>query len=195
MNIQKKIFETQNDIIFKKTLKIFIQMFDVLIQKCRKKYNIICVNFDKFTKVFQHKIDLFLHICERIFKFHYCHVKLLLISMNNDRLFITIFFDDSLIKILLNIDNWNVTAFCHDCDYVNLWRHEICVCLYYLIQFTNIYYHAFFFSDLSSFIIVFQITKIEYSKEMNRENHFIFFCSWSLSKVSFMNFWFFIFTE
>ena len=67
-------------------------MFNVLIQKCRKKYDIVYVNFDKITKIFQHKISLFLYICERIFKFHYCHVKLFLISMNNDRLFVTIFF-------------------------------------------------------------------------------------------------------
>ena len=171
-------------------------MLYVLIQKYEKKHNIININFDKITKFFQHEIRLFLYVCREILKFHHDHVKLFLITMSNDCLLITIFFSHcSLIKVLLSIDNQNVTAFSHSYYYVKLKWHEISVRLNYLIQVTNVYYHAFFFSDLFFFITIFQITKIEYSKKINRENHFIFFYSWNLLKISFMNFWFFIFTE
>ena len=171
-------------------------MFDVLIQKCRKEYDIVYVNSDKITKIFQHKISLFLYICERIFKFHYCHVKLFLISMNNDRLFVTIFFWRFIDR---NISEHRQLKY--DCiqSRLLLYRFETTWNMRLSALFDSIHEYlssrVFFFSDLSFFIIVFQITKTEYSKKMNRENHFIFFCSWNLSKVSFMNFEFFIFIE
>ena len=151
-------------------------MLYVLIQKHEKKHNIVNINSDKVTKFLQHEIRLLLYVCRKILKFHHDHVKLFLTLMNWHDLFIAILFTHSLlIEVFLNIDNRNVTAFSHDCYYVRLRWHEISVRLNYLIQVTNVYYHAFLSFRLVFFYDDFSNHKDWIFKESESRKSFHFF--------------------
>lgn len=106
----------------------------MFLKQHEKEYNIIDICFDKGIKIFYHDINLTLYINWWVFKTHNDHVELLLITINYSRLFMFIlFFYSSLIKIVLNIHDWNMTTACHCSNDVCLCKHKIDICVNYLI--------------------------------------------------------------